>query len=258
MKINKRNWILLHLACHNHRNSVTLYLFLRMRPFFFSFSYAWGICSEENLKTGTWLPSNLFSSLFLIITDTTYNFKSTKRGTCVFTEIPSPLNTVEGLKWGQYVGSPALGAPAVSFSQTLNTSVRSLVCLKNGNVFVLSHNSTVMTVYQARPGQSEERLLWSAVLSWGYMDGCIRVCTSPDSAPVCLMEHHTPDKVKSLDAGNLESQMKFICFFVCFVLFIAVKQMTREQIPPKHPHINFWIFWNSPLLSQRVRQILKS
>ena len=117
-----------------------------------------------------------------------------------FTEISSPLNTVEGLKWGQYVGSPALGAPAVGFSQTVNSSVRTLVCLKNDNVFVLGHNSTLMTVHQTRPGQSEERLLWSAVLSWGYMDGSIRVCTSPDSAPVCLMEHHTPDKVSKLDA----------------------------------------------------------
>ncbi|KAJ7352936.1 endosome to lysosome transport via multivesicular body sorting pathway [Desmophyllum pertusum] len=26
------------------------------------------------------------------------------------TEVPLPVNTVEGLKWGQYVGSPALGA----------------------------------------------------------------------------------------------------------------------------------------------------
>ena len=144
------------------------------------------------------MPSKLFSPLFLIITESTHNFMSTKRDTCVFTEISSPVNTVEGLRWGQYVGSPALGAPAVGFSQTLNTAVRSLVCLKNGNVFVLSHNSTLMTVHQARPGQSEERLLWSAVLSWGYMDGCIRVCTSPDSNPVCLMEHYTPDKVNNL------------------------------------------------------------
>ncbi len=116
-----------------------------------------------------------------------------------FTEISSPINTVEGLKWGQYVGSPALGAPAVGFTQTLNTSVQSLVCLKNDNVFVLGHNSTLLTVYQARPGESEERLFWSAVLSWGYMDGGIRVCTSPESAPICVMEHRTPDKVNELE-----------------------------------------------------------
>ena len=114
-------------------------------------------------------------------------------------EIPSPINTVEGLKWGQYVGSPALGAPAVGFTHTLNTSAQSLVCIKNDNVFVLGHNSTLLTVHQARPGESEERLLWSAALSWGYMDGGIRVCTSPESAPICLMEHHTPDKVNQLE-----------------------------------------------------------
>lgn len=103
---------------------------------------------------------------------------------------------MEGLKWGQYVGSPALGAPAVGFTQTLNTSVQSLVCLNNDNVFALGHNSTLLTLQQAKPGESAERLLWSAALSWGYMDGCIRVCTAPESTPVCLVEHHTPDKVR--------------------------------------------------------------
>lgn len=114
----------------------------------------------------------------------------------LLTEIQSPVSTVEGLKWGQYLGSPALGAPAVGFTQALNSSVQSLVCLNNDNVFALGHNTTLLTVHQARSGESEERLLWAAALSWGYMDGCIRVSTSPDSAPVCLMEHHTPDKVR--------------------------------------------------------------
>lgn len=89
-----------------------------------------------------------------------------------------------------------MGAPAMRFTQPLNTSVQSLVCLKNDSVFVLGHNSTLLTVHQAKPGESEERLIWSAVLSWGYMDGGVRVCPSPESAPVCLMEHHTPDKVE--------------------------------------------------------------
>ena len=147
------------------------------------------------------MPSKLYSSLFFLLSHIKHIISCRLSETLLsFTEFSSPLNTVEGLKWGQYVGSPALGAPAVGFSQTVNTSVRSLVCLKNDNVFVLSHNSTLMTVHQARPGQSEERLLWSAVLSWGCMDGCIRVCTSPDSAPICVMEHHTPDKVNNLDA----------------------------------------------------------
>ena len=94
------------------------------------------------------------------------------------------------------MGSPAMGAPAMRFTQPLNTSVQSLVCLKNDSVFVLGHNSTLLTVHQAKPGESEERLIWSAVLSWGYMDGDVRVCPSPEIAPVCLMEHHTPDKVE--------------------------------------------------------------
>lgn len=124
----------------------------------------------------------------------------------------SPIGTVEGLKWGQYVGSPTLGAPAVGFTQPLNMSVQSLVYLNNDNVFALGNNSTLLTVHQAKPGESEERLLWSAALSWGYVDGCIRVCTSPENSPVCLMEHHTPDKVRYVLWRASQSLSAFIPF----------------------------------------------
>ena len=54
-----------------------------------------------------------------------------------------------------------------------------------------------MTVHQEKPDEKEVQLLWTAALSWGYLDGCIRMRTSPESAPVCLMENHTPDKVRA-------------------------------------------------------------
>lgn len=113
-------------------------------------------------------------------------------------ELPSPMTTVEGLKWGQYVGSPALGAPAVGFTQPLPLSVQSLLCLDNDSVFALSDNSTLMTVHQEKSGEGKVQLVWSAALSWGYMDGSLRMRTSPESTPICLLEHHTPDKVKHL------------------------------------------------------------
>lgn len=182
--------------------------------------------SLVSLNTRKFLDADPYSGLQMSRLTTSFSSDS---GTIVgstadtLTEISSPVNTVEGLRWGQYVGSPALGAPAVGFSQTLNTTVRSLVCLKNGNVFVLSHNSTLMTVHQARPGQSEERLLWSAVLSWGYMDGCIRVCTSPDSAPVCLMEHYTPDQITCCAVTD-----------GCKSLFIGTSTGTLSVLPVKY------------------------
>lgn len=139
------------------------------------------------------------------------------------TEIRQPVNTVEGLKWGQYVGSPAMGAPAVGFTQALNTSVHSLVCLKNDYVFVLGYNCTLLTVHQTKPGESDESLIWSAVLSWGYMDGGLRVCTSPESAPVCLMEHHTPDKITCCAVTD-----------GCKLLFIATSTGTLSVLPVKY------------------------
>lgn len=113
-------------------------------------------------------------------------------------ELPSAMSTVEGIKWGQYVGSPALGAPAVGFTKALTPPVQSLVCLDNDSVFALSDNSTLMTVHQEKSGEGKVQLVWSAALSWGYMDGSLRMRTSPESPLISLMEHHTPDKVKNL------------------------------------------------------------
>ncbi|XP_022782202.1 lysosomal-trafficking regulator-like isoform X2 [Stylophora pistillata] len=155
------------------------------------------------------------------------------------TEIRQPVNTVEGLKWGQYVGSPAMGAPAVGFTQALNTSVHSLVCLKNDYVFVLGYNCTLLTVHQTKPGESDERLIWSAVLSWGYMDGGLRVCTSPESAPVCLMEHHTPDKITCCAVTD-----------GCKLLFIATSTGTLSVLPVKY---NPAVDTGMEVLGSRVR-----
>lgn len=139
------------------------------------------------------------------------------------TEISSPISTVEGLKWGEYVGSPALGAPAVGFTQPLNSSVQSLICFNNDNLFALSHNTTLLTVHQAKPGESEERLSWTAALSWRYMDGCIRVFNSPESAAFCLMEHHTPDKITCCAVTD-----------GCKSLFIGTSTGTLSVLPVKY------------------------
>ena len=154
----------------------------------------------------------------------------------LFSEVPLPVSTVEGLKWGQYVGSPAFGAPAVVFTQALNASLQTLVCLKNETVFALSRDSTLLTVHQLRPGESEERLLWSAALSWGYIDGCLRVGTAPGSTPLRIMEHHTPDKVSIVTVTSIllssssSSSSSSLLLLLLLLLFIFITQCTFQAL----------------------------
>lgn len=170
---------------------------------------------------------------------TTSLTSETGSSTGTISELPSAMSTVEGLKWGQYVGSPALGAPAVGFTQALTPSVQSLVCLDNDSVFALSDNSTLMTVHQEKSGEGKVQLVWSAALSWGYMDGSLRMRTSPDSPPISLMEHHTPDKITCCAVTD-----------GCKWFFIGTSTGTLSVVPAKYspfkePHIE--------VLDSRVR-----
>ncbi|KAJ7352935.1 endosome to lysosome transport via multivesicular body sorting pathway [Desmophyllum pertusum] len=55
------------------------------------------------------------------------------------------------------------------------------------------------------------------------MDGGVRVCTSPESAPICLMEHHTPDKITCCAVTD-----------GCQSLFIGTSTGTLSVLPVKY------------------------
>ena len=110
---------------------------------------------------------------------------------------------MQGLKWGNYVGSPDLPPPAVINLKDMKTDIKSLISLKHNQLFALEENSALVAVYWNRPGDGRasdiEEKLWAAVISWGHLDCSLRVSWKGRTG-VFLMEHCTPDKVKMLSA----------------------------------------------------------
>ncbi|XP_078592182.1 lysosomal-trafficking regulator-like isoform X1 [Branchiostoma floridae x Branchiostoma japonicum] len=107
-----------------------------------------------------------------------FNFKDSKDTVVDIKSVRSPLPQVEGLKWGNYVGSPTCPAPAVHWSQDHGAVVSSLVGLPTGEVCGLAPNFCLLVMYSKEKGVSAMNhtdILWSAILSWGHPDGIMRL-----------------------------------------------------------------------------------
>ncbi|KAI8480550.1 hypothetical protein Bbelb_417300 [Branchiostoma belcheri] len=107
-----------------------------------------------------------------------FNFKDNKDTVVDIKSVRSPLPQVEGLKWGNYVGSPVCPAPAVSWRQDHGAVVSSLVGLPTGEVCGLAPNFCLLVMYSKEKGVSAMNhtdILWSAILSWGHPDGIMRL-----------------------------------------------------------------------------------
>ena len=78
-----------------------------------------------------------------------------------------------GIKWGQYIGSPAYAKPVVCWSDTFSTRVSRLVSYPNSNLFILPPNSTHVIVTRTR--NRTMHIVWSAILSWSHVDDIIRI-----------------------------------------------------------------------------------
>lgn len=86
---------------------------------------------------------------------------------------PSPVPSVYGIKWGQYVGSPAYFKPVISWSDKFSTCIARVVSFSHSYLFILPPNSTHMRVTRTR--NRTMHVVWSAVLSWNHVDDIIRV-----------------------------------------------------------------------------------
>ena len=63
------------------------------------------------------------------------------------------MKEVTGLKWGNYVGSPAYPDPVLAWTQNYGSMVASVVSLPTGDVFGLGPCSTLLVMYSKETGQ---------------------------------------------------------------------------------------------------------
>jgi hypothetical protein len=72
---------------------------------------------------------------------------------CLFFFQLSPLPTVKGLKWGNYVGSPDCPHPLPTWQQSHGTAVMSIVALPTGEFFGLGPCSCLLVMYSKEKGR---------------------------------------------------------------------------------------------------------
>ena len=63
------------------------------------------------------------------------------------------MKEVAGLKWGNYVGSPAHPEPSLAWTQSYGSVVATVVSLPTGDVFGLGPCSTLLVMYSKETGK---------------------------------------------------------------------------------------------------------
>ncbi|XP_064622032.1 lysosomal-trafficking regulator-like isoform X2 [Lineus longissimus] len=110
----------------------------------------------------------------------------------------SPLPTVKGLKWGNYVGSPDLQDPVPTWQQSHGNAVMSLVALPTGDQFGLGPCSCLLVMYSKERGVTTMNTVnctWVGKVTWGYPDGILRIKNKPNSPMVNFIHKHGAEQV---------------------------------------------------------------
>ncbi|XP_048453045.1 lysosomal-trafficking regulator [Rhincodon typus] len=104
---------------------------------------------------------------------------------------PSPLPWIQGLKWGEYVGSPSAPDPVVCFSQPHGEQFGSLLALPTRAICGLSKKFCLMMIYSKEQGvrsMHSTDIQWSAILSWGYADNMLRLKSKQSEPPINFIQ----------------------------------------------------------------------
>ncbi|XP_014251875.1 lysosomal-trafficking regulator isoform X2 [Cimex lectularius] len=101
---------------------------------------------------------------------------------------PPVLQSVKGLKWGHYVGSPADSPPIMVSQRNHYYPITTLVAMLSNDVFGLAANSTLLLSYiketstlTANKGPST--VFGAALITWCHGDGIIRAKLTKDQVP---------------------------------------------------------------------------
>ncbi|XP_052057749.1 lysosomal-trafficking regulator-like isoform X2 [Mytilus californianus] len=120
-----------------------------------------------------------------------------------FVYVPSPLETVEGLKWGNYIGSPANPPPKVVWQEKYSQVVASLLPLPTGDVIGVGVDTCCLTMHSKQKGSTlynTTDVVWAAIVTWKFPDGIIRINNKPEQPYLNLIQHSPYDQVTYIAA----------------------------------------------------------
>ncbi|XP_056022508.1 lysosomal-trafficking regulator-like isoform X3 [Ostrea edulis] len=113
--------------------------------------------------------------------------------------IPSPLTSVNGLKWGVYVGSRDLSPPEVIWQGRYNAVVASLTAFPTGEVFGVGEKCCCLTMLSKQKVSTlynSTDVIWAAILDWKDADGILRIHqVKKENPPINLLSHSPFEKV---------------------------------------------------------------
>ncbi|XP_061172369.1 lysosomal-trafficking regulator-like isoform X2 [Saccostrea echinata] len=112
---------------------------------------------------------------------------------------PSPLASVNGMKWGVYVGSRNLAPPEIIWQGRYNAVVASLTAFPTGEVFGVGekcHCLTMLSKQKVSTIYNSTDVIWAAILDWKEADGILRIRqVKKENPPINLLSHSPFEQV---------------------------------------------------------------
>ncbi|KAK0171372.1 hypothetical protein PV328_009113 [Microctonus aethiopoides] len=158
--------------------------------------------SETMVKTYGQTPAQLFTiahPLPILNAINTYSFSN----------IPSVIEEVEGIKWGNYVGAPG-NEPILCWKHKNRIPMASLIPLFTGDVYGLPICTTLLLGYNHEKGSNmlnSISVLAAALASWNNNDGIVRLKSKKVQPPKPLIQSCGFDPItiigSAADCGQL-------------------------------------------------------
>ncbi|XP_030854757.1 lysosomal-trafficking regulator isoform X6 [Strongylocentrotus purpuratus] len=111
-----------------------------------------------------------------------------------------PVSHVKGMRWGDYLGSPASSEPMVKWQQAFMTAPNQLIPLPTGNVCGVAENQCLLVMYSKEKSVSSMYAVdikWSGFLTWGHSDGILRLKHKAKTPPINFLQSNTNDEITS-------------------------------------------------------------
>ncbi|XP_048259527.1 lysosomal-trafficking regulator-like isoform X2 [Haliotis rufescens] len=92
--------------------------------------------------------------------------------------IRRPISNINGLRWGNFVGSPEGGTPVTVWRKVYPVVITTLVPLPTGYVFGLEADSCALVLHakdRADLVVNSTDVMWAGIISWGHPDRILRV-----------------------------------------------------------------------------------
>lgn len=151
------------------------------------------------------------------------------------TYVPRPVSSVNGLRWGRYVGSPDMPQPVWQRVTQLPVAITSMVPLVTGPVFGIEAHSTLITLHTKPTGTSYKQtdVLWAGAVTWEHPDSILRVVSHNNRPLVNFMPPNPYDKVTCC-AATLDRCLLFVAGASGN---ISVFNMTHNIAKPSTLHV---------------------